>query len=61
MTQLLCDSCAVAGIETPATTRSMNPDWSGYHLCRDCAKEYDGRPVTGQNLERYDEQRVARV
>ena len=53
MTQM-CDTCAAAGIDTPATTRSRNPDWSGYQLCQPCAREYDFRPVTGQNLERYE-------
>ncbi len=38
-----CPSCAVAGIHTPATTRSNNPDFAGYELCEECAAEYDSR------------------
>jgi len=39
----LCESCLVEGIKTPATTHSNNPDFSGYELCEECAKEYDSR------------------
>ena len=39
-----CESCAVAGVDRPATTHSTNPDWSGYDLCDECAAEYDQRP-----------------
>ena len=38
-----CESCLVAGEHTPATTRSINPDFSGYDLCAQCAAEYDSR------------------
>ena len=39
-----CDLCAAVGQhDVPATTRSRNPDWSGYRLCAECAREYDSR------------------
>lgn len=38
-----CESCN----EHYATTRSTNPDWSGYNLCAECAAEYDARPPVG--------------
>lgn len=38
-----CESCLVAGEHTPATTRSINPEFSGYALCAQCANEYDSR------------------
>lgn len=38
-----CESCLVAGEHTPATTYSINPEFSGYDLCAECAAEYDGR------------------
>ena len=41
--QLYCESCRATGRETPATTRSSNPDWSGYVLCAECADEYNAR------------------
>lgn len=40
-----CESCLVAGIHTPATTHSRNPDYSGYDLCAECAAEYDSRTL----------------
>lgn len=43
-TQIWCDSCLEAGIHTPATTHSTNPEWSGYDLCEECAEEYNQRP-----------------
>lgn len=43
MTQPMCESCLVAGEHVPATTRSANPDWSGYALCEECAAEYNQR------------------
>ena len=41
--RILCDSCLESGQETEATTKSVNPDFSGYDLCDDCAAEYDSR------------------
>lgn len=38
-----CESCAVDGRTVPATTRSINPEYSGYVLCEECAAEYDSR------------------
>jgi hypothetical protein len=38
-----CESCAVVGIRRPAVTHSVNPDYSGYNLCYECAAEYDSR------------------
>lgn len=38
-----CESCLEAGIHTPATTHSTNPDFAGYRLCAACAEEYDSR------------------
>ena len=38
-----CESCLVAGEHTPATTRSINPEFAGYDLCAECAAEYDKR------------------
>lgn len=38
-----CESCIVAGIHTPATGHSTNPDWSGYNLCDQCQQEYNNR------------------
>ena len=38
-----CESCLVAGEHTPATTHSINPKFSGYALCAQCADEYDSR------------------
>lgn len=43
-TQHWCESHLEAGERVPATTRSTNPDWSGYQLCAECAAEYDSRP-----------------
>jgi len=43
----LCESCIIAGIQTPATTHSINPDWSGYDLCADCAAHYDNEEPVG--------------
>jgi hypothetical protein len=40
-----CARCLDAGIHTPATTHSTNPDWSKYDLCAACAAEYDSRPT----------------
>ena len=40
---LMCESCHENGIITPATTRSTNPDWSGYELCEACARDLDER------------------
>lgn len=40
---MLCESCN----EQEATTKSTNPDWSGYALCDECAAEYDARPPVG--------------
>lgn len=31
------------GDETEATTRSHNPEYSGYDMCAECAREYDAR------------------
>ena len=39
----MCESCAVADLETRATTHSVNPDWSQLDLCEECAAEYDSR------------------
>ncbi|MBW1953636.1 MAG: hypothetical protein JRI66_11235 [Deltaproteobacteria bacterium] len=39
----LCESCLASGRKVPATTRSRNPDYAGYELCEDCAREYDSR------------------
>jgi hypothetical protein len=44
--------------EVPATTRSVNPDWSGYDLCDECAAEYDARPLTRARAE-YDADQLA--
>jgi hypothetical protein len=43
----LCESClaSIQRQETPATTHSTNPDFSGYDLCAECAAEYDSRPT----------------
>ena len=41
--RILCDSCLESGQETEATTKSTNPDYSGYDLCDECAAEYDSR------------------
>ena len=41
--QILCESCLMVGIGTPATTHSINLDWSGYNLCDECAEEYNNR------------------
>jgi len=38
-----CASCDAAGLDVEATTASVNPDWSGYALCAECAAEYDAR------------------
>jgi len=39
-----CDSHAESGEHgVPATTKSGNPDWSGYDLCDECADEYNSR------------------
>ena len=38
-----CESCAATGRERPATTRTINPDYSRYELCAECAEEYDER------------------
>ncbi len=38
-----CESCLATGVKTPATTRSVNPEFSGYELCEECAAEYDSR------------------
>jgi hypothetical protein len=39
-----CESCAHSGqYGVPATTHSINPNWSGYNLCDECAAEYDSR------------------
>ena len=47
-----CESCAVAGREVAAaTTHSVNPDFSGYNLCAECAAEYDGRPLMSMPAE----------
>ncbi len=43
MEQGNCESCAENGESTPATTRSTNPEWSGYELCAECAAEYNQR------------------
>lgn len=43
--QPFCESCLVAGIQTPATTHSTNPEWSAYDLCDECADEYNQRPL----------------
>jgi hypothetical protein len=32
------------GYRVIATTRSTNPDWSGYDLCDECAEYYDSEP-----------------
>ena len=43
----LCESCASGlSLEVPATTHSVNPDYSEYALCDDCATEYDNRMQT---------------
>lgn len=44
MAETYCESCAESGMQTRATTRSTNPDWSGYVLCEACAAELDTRP-----------------
>lgn len=41
-----CESCLAHGTRIRATTRSVNPEWSGYALCAICAAEYDSRPPT---------------
>jgi len=38
-----CGSCALAGRQVPATTRSNNPYYADYRLCQPCADEYDRR------------------
>jgi len=45
------ESCAVAGLLRPATTYSVNPDYSGYNLCYECAAGYDSRTPTIEELE----------
>ena len=35
--------CEVPGCDNEATTKSVNPDWSGYEMCQECAAEYDSR------------------
>jgi hypothetical protein len=37
-----CEACADRGVDRPATTRSVNPDWAAYDLCEACAAERDG-------------------
>lgn len=39
--ELLCESCMVSNQMVPATTRCQNPDYAGYNLCEQCAKEHD--------------------
>lgn len=49
---VLCESCIVNGERTPATTKSINPDYSAHHLCQACADEYDSRvPSSGWDEE----------
>jgi hypothetical protein len=43
--QLECDSCRDTDDHTSATARSINPDWSGYDLCGECAAKYDAECV----------------
>jgi hypothetical protein len=50
-----CDSCAQAGEIVPATTKSVNPDWEGYDLCEECAREYDSRSPILEADPVYDE------
>lgn len=50
MAAIYCESCAETGIQTVATTKSINPDFAGYALCEDCAAEYDSRiPQSAEN------------
>ena len=44
-----CESCAENGDHgVPAVGHSVNPEWSGYWLCRACIGEYDARPPVNQ-------------
>ncbi len=38
-----CESCLENSEHKPATTKSVNPEFSGYALCAECAAEYDSR------------------
>lgn len=42
----VCESCQVGGSKVEATTHSVNPEFSGYDLCEECAAEYDSRLET---------------
>lgn len=51
-----CESHLVNGERVPATTHSTNPNWSGYDLCEECAREYDNRlPVDDRGTDEDDD------
>jgi len=41
-----CESCAVTGERVPATTHSVNPEFTRANMCQKCANEYDSRIST---------------
>ncbi len=43
MEEKWCESCLMAGKRVPATTRSINPDYSKYDFCEECAAKFDAR------------------
>ena len=53
-----CESCRVIGEWTEATTKSSNPDWSGYNLCEECAAEYNQRPPVNSCKNQVNEENI---
>lgn len=36
-----CDGCLMVGVRVPATTRSLNPEYTRYAFCEECATKYN--------------------
>jgi len=41
MAETICENCAAEGKRAPATTHSVNEEYSEYDLCAECAGYYD--------------------
>ena len=46
-----CDVCLDGRIHRPATTKSKHPDFAGYELCEECARELNRRKPTYPSTE----------
>ena len=47
--EIMCWSCEMGGIKTPATGHSTNPDWSSYDLCDECQEYYNNEEPIAQD------------